>query len=84
MYFKHIEKKAKFRGLIASYEKIFLNNKYYSWVVIGYDNNCFLDIFIKGEHQLDKMESIEGNGLIVENKNFIWILVENFNNSFLI
>ena len=84
MYFNSKKKCANFRGLIASYEKIFIKNKYYSWVVIGYDNDCFLDIFINGEHQIDKMECIEGSGLIVENKNFKWVLVENFNNSFLI
>ena len=83
MYLNVCDNFANFRGLIASQEKKKIKNKIYSWVVIGYENNTFIDIFIEGDHQFDKMECLEGSGLIMGKKDFNWILANNFKNSFL-
>ena len=78
------ENRVNFRGLIASFKKYEFNNSIYSWIVIGYDNHKFIDLIIKGTHSFDIMDCLEGNGIILNQNNFEWIIPNEFKNSFLV
>ena len=83
MYFKHNEQKIYFRGLIASSRKYKINNDYYNLLTIGYDNNSFINLIIKGSHSFDKIDCLEGYGLKYSFNMFDYIIPNKFKNSFL-
>ena len=84
MYLKQDKNKIYFRGLIASYKKYKIKNYIYSWIILGYDNDKFIDLIVKGEHSFDKMECLEGEGTIFKQNDFDWIIPNKFENSFLL